>query len=394
MATSWAITPPSGVESTYDYTTNTNVRDVSDVLDALYLADTPLVNRIGWGANCTNKVIEWITDDIGKGYIILSNGVDMASDASSFVCGTSGVGAVSLALRQIHTGTILKYNGNSDKSKGYLVVEDLSLGGGSVVVDFLSGTSVLVSDAATLFIVGSPVNEGSEPRNDTTRGRAIASNKTQIFRQDVRMTGTRMATQMYAVANELQKQISLRAKEYWRELERTVILGIKDSGSTTETQLMGGIYNFLKDESGSHIDTSTTTLTETAINDLCKAIWDNGGAPTTIVMGSKQARVIPTIDRARVRVEQDSKMAGFYVNKYLTDLGVTLDMLISRWVPDNFTFILEIDKLKLRPMAGRKYNLEKLGKKGDYVEYQLISELSLEFKGYNHGIHGMFTALT
>lgn len=396
MATSWAITPPSGVETTYDYTANTDVRDVSDVLDAVYLADTPFINKIGWGAPANNKIIEWITDNIGYGYLIISNGAAVASNASSFVVGTSGVGAVSLALRQIHTGTVLKYNNGSDKSKGYMVVEDFSLGGGSVVFAYLSGTTqpADISDGATLFIVGSPVNEGSAPRQDSTRPRDIKSNKTQIFRQDVRMTGTRMAIEMYAVANELRHQITLRTKEYKRELERTAIIGHKDAGSSTETQLMGGIYDFLKDESGSHIDTSTTTLTETALNDLCNAIYDKGGEPNTLLMGPTQARVIPTFERQRVRLEQDSRIAGFYVNKYLTDLGVTMDILISRWVPKNFAFVLDASKIKLRPLRGRKFILEKLGKKGDYVEYQLVSEVSLEFKGYNLGQHGMFVALT
>jgi hypothetical protein len=74
MAISWAITPPSGVENTFDITASTDVRDVSSMLDAVYVADTPFVNRIGWGGATHNKIHEWITDSIGYGYVILSNG--------------------------------------------------------------------------------------------------------------------------------------------------------------------------------------------------------------------------------------------------------------------------------------------------------------------------------
>ena len=396
MAVSWAITPPAGVESSYDYTANTDVRDVSDVLDAVYVADTPLVNKIGFGSAAMNNPIEWVTDSIGYGYIIVSNGGAIASDASSFVCGTTGLGAISTALRQIHTGTVLKANKNSDKSLGYMVVEDLSLGGGSVVFAFLSGTTDTsgISDAATLFIVGSPVNEGSEPRQDTTRGRALCSNYMQIFRQDIRMTGTRQAIQMYAVKNELKKQITLRTMEYKREVERSAILGRKEAGSATETPLMGGVYDFLRGQSGSHIDTTTTSLTESALNDLCKAIYDKGGMPDTLLLGAKQAQVIPTFEKSKLRLEQDSRITGWYVTKYLTDLGVTLDILISRWVPDNFAFVLSASSIKLIPLRGRKFILDKLGRKGDYVEWQLISEVSMEFRGYNLGQHGQFSALT
>jgi hypothetical protein len=395
MAISWAITPPSGVENTFDITASTDVRDVSSMLDAVYVADTPFVNRIGWGGATHNKIHEWITDSIGYGYVILSNGATVASDASSFVIGTSGCGAQSTAVRQLHTGTVLKTM-NASADKGWMVVEDLSTGAGSITFVYLSGTTVAaaLTDGTTLFIVGNAVNEGSEPRDDTTRPRQILSNKTQIFRQDVRITGTRQATMMYAVSNELRHQIRLRTLEYKRELERTAILGKKEAGSAAETQLMGGIYDFLSGQSGSHIDQSTTTLTETKINDVAQAVYDFGGEPNTLLLGPKQARVIPTLERARVRVKQDSRMAGFYVTSYLTDLGVEMDILVSRWVPKQFAFVLDANKIKLIPLRGRKFILEKLGKKGDYVEWELISEATLEFQGYTLGQHGMFDALT
>jgi hypothetical protein len=56
--------------------------------------------------------------------------------------------------------------------------------------------------------------------------------------------------------------------------------------------------------------------------------------------------------------------------------------------------VLDANKIKLIPLRGRKFILEKLGKKGDYVEWELISEATMEFKGYTLGQHGMFDALT
>jgi hypothetical protein len=215
------------------------------------------------------------------------------------------------------------------------------------------------------------------------------------------MTGTRQAIEMYGVPNELRKQIGLRTMEYKRQIEAALILGIKLAGveatagaaGAYHTSMMGGIYDFLRGQSGSHIDTTTTTLTETKINDIAQAVYDKGGEPNTLLLGPKQARVIPTLERARVRVEQDSKVAGFYVNKYMTDLGVEMSILISRWVPKKFAFILDANKIKLMPLRGRKFNLTKLGTVGDYVEFQLISEITMEFQGYSLGQHGMFDCL-
>ena len=394
MATSFPFTVPTGVESTLDYTSSTDVRDVSSMLDAVYISDTPLVNRVGWGSAIKNKTHEWLTDSIGYGYVILSNAGTVASDASGAVFGTSNIGVQSTALRQIRTGTVLKYN-NQSIARGYYVVKDFSYTG-SVVWAGISGTSVsaTVTDAMTFFIVGNAVKEGSTPRRDATRPRQICSNLTQIFREDIRMTGTRQAIEMYAVGNELRKQIGLRTQEYKRQVERSLILGYKHAGDAAETQMMGGIYDFLRGQSGSHIDTTTTTLTETKINDVAQAIFDKGGEPNTLLLGPKQARVIPTLERARVRVTQDSRVAGFYVTKYMTDLGVEMSILISRWVPKEFTFVLDGAKIKLMPLRGRKFNLSKLGKKGDYVEWELISEITMEMTGYTLGQHGMFNALS
>jgi len=395
MATSWALTPPAGVENTYDITTGTDVRDVSDVLDAVYIADTPFVNKIGYGSAANNTTIEWITDSIGYGYLILSNGGTVASDASDFVIGTSGTGAQSTALRQIHTGSILKYN-NQSSPLGYMVVEDLSLGGGSVTFAYMSGTTVLetITDAATLFIIGNAVPQGSSPRQDTTRPRQIATNRMQIFRQDVQITGTRQALNMYAVGNELRHQIELRTKEYKRELESTSLFGRADEGSITETQTMGGIYDFLRSQTGTHIDTTNTSLTESLLNSIVKGVMQNGGMPDCIVCGFDRQQDISSWDVAKKRTRPDTRVAGYYTTSYLSDLGATLDIIVSRWVPKNYAFILSTSMIKLIPMVGRKFILEKLGKVGDYVQYQLISECSLEMKGYNLGQHGMFSALT
>lgn len=404
MAASWPLAQAySGIESTYNIGTGTDVRDVSDILDAVYLADTPFVNKIGWGEPATNRTIEWITDNIGPGYVITSAAI--ASDASAIVVASNAAyGAASIGVLQIHTGTVLWAKSSEGATEGYLIVEDpqAGAGNGSMAFCFVDGTTTSFAADTTLFIVGSPVGEGSTARVDTTRPRAVCTNRTQIFRQDVSITGSRQAVQMYGVADELRKQIELRTKEMMREIERTALLGFYQAGvagavATGVIQCMGGVSYFLSSDagtSGDHIDTSTTTLTETAINNVAAEVYNRGGSPDVLVIGPAQARVIPTFERSRVRVEQDARLAGFYVNKYLTDLGVTLDILVDRFLPKNFAFVLSSEKIKLRPLKGRKLLLEKLGRRGDYQEWQLISELSLEMKGYNLGQHGAFTALT
>jgi hypothetical protein len=93
-------------------------------------------------------------------------------------------------------------------------------------------------------------------------------------------------------------------------------------------------------------------------------------------------------------VEQDDKIGGFHVTKYLTDIGIEVDLIPMRKFPVNALFVLDTSKIKLRAKKGRKLFVEKLGITGDRVEYQVISEFSSETRGYNLGWHGYFGALT
>ena len=157
---------------------------------------------------------------------------------------------------------------------------------------------------------------------------------------------------------------------------------------------MNGVLGFLRGQSGSHIDTTTTSLTESAFNNLVAAVWDNRGNPDVVVGSHDQIRKFTGWDRARVRVEQDSKLAGFHVTKYLTDIGIEVDLIPMRKFPINTVFVLDTSKIKLRAKRGRKLFVEKLGITGDKVEYQMISEFSAEVRGYDLGYHGYFSALT
>jgi hypothetical protein len=77
----------------------------------------------------------------------------------------------------------------------------------------------------------------------------------------------------------------------------------------------------------------------------------------------------------------------------LTEAGIELDLYPMPNVPPNIAYILDTGKIQMRAKRGRKGILEKLGKMGDFDDWQLISEFSLEMKGYNLKQHGAFMNL-
>jgi hypothetical protein len=202
------------------------------------------------------------------------------------------------------------------------------------------------------------------------------------------------ATDMHAVPEgELRHQLRLRLLEMQRDREMHTLFSSTAARSSTAASYMNGVLGYLRGQTGAHIDRSTTALTETSFNNLVAACWDNRGNPDIVVGSHSQIRKFTGWDRARVRVEQDRKIGGFHVTKYLTDIGVEVDLVPMRKFPLNTLFVLDSSKIKLRAKKGRKLFVEKLGIRGDLTEYQVISEFSMEMRGYNLGYHGYFGAL-
>jgi hypothetical protein len=122
-------------------------------------------------------------------------------------------------------------------------------------------------------------------------------------------------------------------------------------------------------------------LTESDFNSTVANLWDENCKPNAVFGCAKQIRKFTEWDRARVRTTPDAKMGGFHVTKYLTDIGYEVDVVPIQNFPVEGLFILDTSKIRLRAKKGRKLLIEKLGKTGDYDQYQLLSEFSLEVKG-------------
>lgn len=379
---------------TLQQTASTDKRDVSEMLDLWAHTDTPFLNRVSWGPDSGARYfIEWLSEHLGWGYIenvsTMGSGSVVFVGAYYFPGTTTSISAG--VYWAINCGTMLYSWNSGDAEDSLMVVESIGASDSITILWVLTG-SLAATDK--LYILGETANEGSLPREDTSRPRSLLSNRFTILRKDIRITGSQAATDYHAVPEgELRHQLRLRLLEMQRDREMHTLFSYTQTRSATVASTMNGVLGFLRGQSGSHIDTSTTSLTETAFNNLVAAIWDNRGNPDIVVGSHSQIRKFTGWDRARVRVEQDSKLAGFHVTKYLTDIGIEVDLIPMRKFPTNTMFVLDSSKIKLRAKKGRKLFVEKLGIRGDMTEYQVISEFTAEVRGYNLGWHGYFGAL-
>ena len=384
-------------DTQYGIATDTQKRDVSEMLDLLALADTPFINKVGWGPESGGTCIEWMYEDLGPGKLATLS--DMATDDVSIRIGSVDGIQISDLAQQLHEGTILY---------GYVATATAHLMGvitseptcnGSIVVSWLAlDTYVSVAETsiaagAVFYVLGNVQNEGSRPGQAKPRSRAMASNMFTILRQDVAITGTMKATDMYVIGAEDQHQILMRMKEMQRERERLALYSIYMAKTSVAAGMMNGVFGFLTTQTGDNIDRSTTALTATAVNTLVTKIWENGGRNLTVFGNIRQTAKFTQWDVNRIRTSVNESRGGGYITSYMTESGIVLDLVPMGNCPNNLMFVLDTSKIKLRAKKNRKAIMEKLGKMGDFDDYQIISEFSMEMKGFNLRQHGMFTCL-
>ena len=389
-------------DAPFGIVSGTERRDVSEQLDLLALADTPFINVIGWGPESGGTTIEWISEDLGVGKLKAIS--DIASEWTSFVANSVDGMTASDSIRQIKQGSVLYYYCSISNNHTLAVVTSTPVAGGT-------GTSITLSlitaghGAAMMsmyssvplnrpwYVVGAFANEGSIPNIPGVRQRVVLSNEFTILRQDVQITGTMMATDMYAIGREDRHQILMRLKELQRDRERAALYSATITKTSALAGLMNGVLGHLAKETGTHIDTATKTLIESKFNTVVNAIWEAGGRNLAVFGHINQTAKFTQWDKNRIRMRINDRKGGGHITSYLTESGIEVDLHPMANVPTNILYVLATGQIMLRAKRGRKAVMEKLGKMGDFEDWQIISEFSMAMKGANLRQHGGFFSL-
>ena len=113
---------------------------------------------------------------------------------------------------------------------------------------------------------------------------------------------------------------------------------------------------------------------------MCKDIWDDGGTPNFILVGGKQKRAISAFDQSARRSMYDATVAGYVVDKVITDLGFVLDVIVDPWMPDDACVIGDINKVRVMPLRNSAMRAEDLAKTGSAFKGQVYGEYTAEFR--------------
>lgn len=349
--------------------------DLSEVLSSILLDDTDVLSSIGIsGESATQTKHSWIEDAL--------NATTVKQLASVLTAASGNIGISASHLSRITAGTLLK-DTLSGKSE---VVQVTAVGAVSATITRGYGATSGQTHAsgATWEIIANARPQGMTGPKDESTTRGLKYNFTQIFSKGVKITGTAQAIDHAGISSEDSYQIDLRLRELKRELDRTVIMGVRApndvSGSTYGT--MGGLIDFIGhiNAASGNVNHTAETLTPSVLNAMAKQVYDDGGMPTHVIVGGVQKQKISTFDQEYRRSTMDTRRAGYTVEQFVTDLGMNLTVVVDRWMPVDVALVIDSSKVKIMPLKTRAFFLEKLAKTGDSNDWQIVGEYTMEVR--------------
>ena len=142
---------------------------------------------------------------------------------------------------------------------------------------------------------------------------------------------------------------------------------------------MGGIIEFASQATG-NVTTTSEALILSVVNKMAQDIFDDGGTPNFILVGGKQKRAISAFDQSARRSVYDATVAGYVVDKIITDLGYVLDVIVDPWMPDDTAIVGDLSKVRVMPLRGSAMRAEDLAKTGAGSKAQIYGEYTMEVR--------------
>jgi len=251
------------------------------------------------------------------------------------------------------------------------------------VTDWTNGSAWPATSAAdedTIICLGTALVEGSDPGTARSADRTIRSNYTQIFGPTpVNMTRTEQQITRYGVTDEFAKQLYGRTVENVITREQAYLYGKKNDDTSAKRRSTGGLMDFIT----TNTDSSSTTLTATALETLMQKCYNAGGIPDLLIANPASfATLNDTTNTDTVRhVIDDPRRGRVPVMSVFTEFGET-QCVRNRWMHSESAFVVQKDGVSRRIM--QPLVVEALAKTGDSDKVQIVCEEGLQVKGEAH----------
>lgn len=217
--------------------------------------------------------------------------------------------------------------------------------------------------------------EGNKDIQFYQTGRAQLNNVAEIFQKGASVSGTAQAMSGNSISNKFAQETNDRLLELKINLEKKLVSGTKNDGSTTPfIRRMQGLENWVD---ANNIVTAATPskVSEADIVAAIKKLWDNNGSGSYIALVNADIKTqLDNLYKDAYHYVAQTNTFGIVVNRIQTSFG-NIDVLLTPFADADKMTIFDINDLKIEYL--RQPQFEALGKSGDAVEGFVVAEATL-----------------
>lgn len=249
--------------------------------------------------------------------------------------------------------------------------------------------------------------EGADATSATLSPTVRLGNYTQIVQKTIQISGTLETVNKAGRKSEKAYQLARASSELKRDIETILCANqARSAGNSSTARTMGTMLSWLKTNvdkasnganpvtigSTTRSDGATRTFTETLLKNVIKAVYDSGGSPKVLMVGSAGKQKVSSfagIAAQRYMAPSDGQTTIIgAADVYLSDFG-SVSVVPNRFMRARDAFVLDPEYAAvayLRPFATNE-----LARTGDSDNTQILAELTLEMR--NEAAHGLVADL-
>jgi len=263
------------------------------------------------------------------------------------------------------------------------------------------------SDSLTAATAANAAVEGADGVSATISPTTRLGNYTQIVQKTIQVSGTLEAVNKAGRRSERAYQLAKASSELKRDMETIICANQgRDAGSSSAARKLGAILSWLKTNTSAgtsgtdpttigvstRSDGATRTFTEQLLKDVVADVFDSGGSPSMLSVGSGLKQKVSSFagiaaQRYMAPDNAPTTIIGA-ADVYLSDFG-TLAVTPNRFQRTRDALILDPEYAALAYL--RPFQTNDLAKTGDSEKTQLLAEFTLEMR--NEAAHGIVADL-
>lgn len=342
--------------------TNNLVGVKESVLDELLLLNQhqiPLLSELGFSNAITSIMHEWFEDELFADESTITTDMDAA-----------GTTVKVASAEPFAVGFVIKVG------EELLKVTAINGTDLTVVRGYAGTTPATAVNGAKVEVMFDEAAEGHDAREARFKPRTHQFNYTQIFSKSVKISGSAAAVAQHNIDNLYEYEKQKKQVEMALEMEKALINGVKYQSADGLVRTGDGIRNRIKTNV---TDAAGQSVTDEMINDTLQSIYEKGGFSEAgdyrIIVPAKQKRAISAFAKDKLRLTQGETRNGRVVDMLVTDFG-EFPVQLNNNLNANELFVTDYNRLSVHPLVGREPQHEYLGKRGDYYEGMIVSELT------------------